>query len=379
MVRLSKRNWIWSLIAISSILSCTNLEPDNTKSGSFNYVQKDITVNLPDTVNLENISKFKFSDDSSFYFYEKVNQKIYFLNYYSNYQHILDVDFLDSNVHNIELIYFNNDSLIMLSEETIDIYFKGNLINRKTINNSDNYSFTNIFDYFPPYYQPNSNSIYINSYNFSAYNKQEHNLCKYSIESSFNMKNKHVDTLKISYPKIYCEYDFGFLFFIDRTSNFEHKHYYSFSMSENVIEYDLNTSDINFIQIKSKHQNKSFSEFGVKFPKKIPENKLYNMFYETPEYTNIVFDKYRNYLYRFFIKESDFEGQEPKMGEREMYLLIYDLNKNVILDEIFFSRQTHYTDIIILKDEILISKNNSIYDNQNSKTNQLYFTSISFK
>lgn len=370
MVKISRKNWFWALIFY--LISCTNGGLSRQDNSPW-YTMSEKIFYTGDTLNLNDISNIITYNDSGLCFYNPRTRYLYKVFETQNKSVKSALEYLDTIDNFVEIVYNNNDTLIVLNEYSIDLYLSKKLLKKIEINTDSNYSLVSIYPYFKPYYNPTSNKIFIHRYAHNAY-QNKFNLCNYSIECAIDLTKLSIDTLHISYPKIYCDYDFGMLNHVDRTINGNY-HYYSFSMYDKVVKYDIINRAIESIEIKLPYRgNLNYDSIGSPYPHQVPENKIYNMFFQSPSYHNIVYDKYRNYLYRFFMPENN----TFKMGDRFLYLIVFDLNTMKNIGEIKFSRKDYFTDIIVLKNEILIPKNNFIFDENKGRTDKLFYTAVHF-
>ncbi len=142
--------------------------------------------------------------------------------------------------------------------------------------------------------------------------------------------SQNYDTLPITYPERYYKIEQGFNTYINR-ERVGNKHIYSFAAEPNIFSLDIVSGKIDVFAGRSQSDT-SENKFISKKTALDADIKL-QILATTSQYERILFDKYRNLYYRFFVPqlpEKDANGLYNSFGDKRRVLMVFDQDFNII-------------------------------------------------
>lgn len=271
--------------------------------------------------------------------------------------------------------FHNKDSVFLLYEYRICIIdTSSNIKFEKIINNpeSDEWPpviYTNLRQVFPIYFDSKNKELLVRQ-NCGDCDVRDSNYYKESVAAFFDFNSGAFNAISISFPDSYKTYFYG-----DADLPFrEVKNdslIISFSTDPYILILNRSTNQISRIVSKSSFQKSGMEPLDKKYIQDI--NKRVEHLAVSPLYMKMIYDKYRNVYYRFFLREQKLknnDGTYNQFGDKELVIMVLD-NRFNLMTEINLGKGYlwHYSfvgkdGLYILKDKRVGTTNISDYDMQ---------------
>ena len=271
--------------------------------------------------------------------------------------------------------FYNKDSIFLLYEYRIcimdtssNIYFE-QIINEPESEEWPSIIYSNLRQVFPIYFDSKRKDLLIRQHcgNCEVRNSNYYNQ---NIAAFFDFNSRTFRSINLTFPDDYKKNYYGDADLPFRETKNDSL-ILSFSTDPYIIILDRSTNKISKVLSRSISQKMEVRPLDKKYMQDI--NKRVEHLAVSPLYMKIIYDKYKDVYYRFFLKEQKLknsDGTYNKFGDKELVIMVLD-NKFGLVSEINLGKGYlwHYSfvgkeGLYILKDRRVGTTNISDYDAQ---------------
>jgi len=323
------------LISLILIISC-NVINDKTKRAAKQLQLMEKEIKFPCLKKIQIYSYFE--QHGIEYFCYKIKDWIYCMN--------LKTKIVEDSINIIfekgekekygevtSFCFSGSDSIFLLMDKAI--FFVENKIRKKVIpiNELDSSQFTSFrfanLENAPIYYDNKMKEIIGQVYCSTCFQSQK-SFYKQKIVGSISIETGKVKLYNMSYPDIYVMQYYGFAnhVYID---NYCNNTYLSFPCDPNIFILNRYSNKYEIIPAKSIFQNNAARPLDTVFANS-REEKMKHMV-TVPYYTELRYDKNREVIYRFYLKELNIKtssGKYNSFDNKQLILLVLNKNNEVV-------------------------------------------------
>lgn len=206
-------------------------------------------------------------------------------------------------------------------------------------------------------------------FGFGQYKQMNINTNEYlqsSIFALFDIPENKFKDASITFPQSYLNkcWTAQMLFPAYTYNNSTDKLIFGFPAEKNLYSYDYHDDTIEEINVPYTDYFREVDSF--KECDEVPQ-KIDSYFLNTPNYINIIYDKYREIYYRMFFLPPDniYKGMRGSHTHKRLGIIVYDKNFDVIHEKLFEPYTYFPSDYFVNEDGLWLSMNNPESENFN--------------
>ncbi|MBL7743250.1 MAG: DUF4221 family protein [Chitinophagaceae bacterium] len=232
---------------------------------------------------------------------------------------------------------YKQDTIFVVTEDHILILNdSGRIIYDKDLtvpvrdNKGEEIVFWDHFGYYPLFFDPKKQDLYLKTICNCEFTKQKY--FERKVEAKLHLRTGNIDLLDYSFPQRHRVVSYGQSVFPFREVNGANN-IISFESHDSLWVYDRDSDELKKYFARSRFQESDFIPFDSSFNgdlERLKEHLTIN-----PLYEKILFDKFRNIYYRFYLKELPLKNEQgiySNLLDRDLVIMVLDKDFN-ILDE----------------------------------------------
>jgi hypothetical protein len=178
---------------------------------------------------------------------------------------------------------------------------------------------------FRLHYEPIKNNLMVRQYKGNAF-LYDTSFYKSPLEAEFNINKKTFSELPVFFPHKYFSNYYGDLNSVSREIVGD-SHIYSFNSDDTIYVYSLLNNTTKKIPCRSSFKKTNTMPLPNQYKDDV--NRKIEHILQSPYYLNILYDKFRNCYYRFFLNNMNLkraDGSYNSIADKEQILMVLDAN-----------------------------------------------------
>lgn len=231
-------------------------------------------------------------------------------------------------VHNFDSIFIGSIYNFRIIDSTSKVRYSYTFRNPNT-DTFPKKGYCEFSNSFSMQYESKSNSLMVRQYKGNAF-LYDSSFYNTPLEAKFNLSDKTFTEFPIFFPKKYCTQYYGDLNYVSRVIVGD-SHIYSFNCDDTIYSYNTVSNVLKKINCRSSFHKTDVMPLPNQYKDDV--NRKIEHILQSPYYLNLIYDKYRNCYYRFFLNKMNLKKQDGaynNIADKEQVLMVLDRNFKII-------------------------------------------------